>query len=234
MRGDTVYQIIGSLLTARVNNLWKVKFTMTVQEIEAKRVKLEAELTTALEAAKVLTPATAEFDDAYGRYLAAKANIAKIPAEIAAAMKAEHANAIKADCVTLAESIRQLIDGLGIKAKLGEPVISVVWTQGATGIDGVVPAPVVHINPTVKARSASGTREPKVGGRTLIKAPDGTTQSLTKFVLEHITEAEKLTPEYKYPHAQVSSRPKFMAFCEAHGLTGYEYITPDKSGGEAS
>ena len=204
---------------------------MTVQEIETKKSKIEAEMSTALTAAKVLEPATAEFDEAYARYLGAKAALAKIPAEIAAAMKVEHADAIKADCVTLASSIRQLIDGLDVEAKLGEPAISVVWTQGATGIDGVVPTPVVHINPTVKVKATGGTkREAKVGGHTVVKTPEGETVSLTKFVLEHATDAEKASPEYKYPHGLVSSKPKFAAFCEAHNLTGYEYLTPGKAG----
>jgi len=210
---------------------------MTIQEIETKKTKLEAEMSTALEAAKVLVPATAEFDGAYGRYLGAKAALAKIPAELAAAMKAEHADAIKADCITLAESIRQLIDGLGVEAKLGEPAISVVWTQGATGADGVVPAPVVHVNPTVNLKPAGSKRGAKVGGRTVIKTPAGDVVSLTKFVLGHVTDAEiapfKNANGVWYPHGLVSSKPKFTAFCEAHGLTGYEYVTPS-TGGEAA
>jgi len=199
---------------------------MTVLEVNQKQEKLELELTTALEAAKVLTPATPEFDDAYGRYLGAKAAIAKIPAELAAATKAEHTDAIKADGVTMAQSIKQLIDGLGIEAKLGEPVKKLVYDVFESG-------PVVSFNPTVKIKAAGGKREPKEGGRTVAQAPDSTTQSLTKFVLEHATEAEKASPEYKYPHGVVSSKPKFEAFCAAHGLTGYAYVTPGKATGEA-
>ena len=197
---------------------------VTVAEITEKQVKLEAELNTALEAAKALTPATPEFDEAYGRYLAAKAGIAKIPDEIATAKRAENADAIKADGVAIAEGIKQLLDGLKTTEKLGEPVISVVWTQGATGVDGVVPAPQVVFNPKKQVKSSGGTR--KVGaGRTTITQPDGETISLTKFVLANASEEEA----GKYPHTLVDTKPKFEEFCTKHGLSGYTYQRP---GGE--
>ncbi|KKL10948.1 hypothetical protein LCGC14_2550710, partial [marine sediment metagenome] len=65
---------------------------MTILEIEAKKTTLEGELSTALEAAKVLTPATVEFDEAYGRYLAAKTALARIPDEVAKAKQVENAD----------------------------------------------------------------------------------------------------------------------------------------------
>jgi len=200
---------------------------MTVQEIETKKTQLEAELNTALEAAKVLTPATPEFDDAYGRYLGAKAGLAKIPGELAATKRAENANAIKADCAVLADGIGKLVAGMGLEAKLGSPVISVVWTQGAAGIDGVVPAPVVHINPTVK--SVGNKRVPTSSGgsgRARVRCPNGEFTTPTRFVLDHATDAEKASPEYKYPHGLVSTQPKFETFCLAHNLIGYERIKP--------
>jgi len=196
---------------------------MTVLEVNQKQAKLQAEMATALEAAKVLIPATPEFDEAYGRYLGAKSGLAKIPTELAVATKAEHADAIKADGVTMAQSIKQLIDGLGIDAKLGEPVKKLVYDVFESG-------PAVTFNPTVTVRATkAGKGEPKAGGRTVAKLPDGSTMSLTKFVLEHATEAEKASPEYKYPHGVVSSKPKFEAFCAVHGLTGYEYVIPGKA-----
>ena len=202
---------------------------VTVAEITEKQVKLEAELATALEAAKALTPATPEFDEAYGRYLAAKAGIAKIPEEIASAKRAENADAIKADGVAIGEGIKQLLDGLKTTDKLGEPVISVVWTQGATGADGIVPAPQVTFNPKKIAKAGGGTR--KAGaGRTTITQPDGETISLTKFVLANATEEEA----GKYPHALVDTKPKFDEFCTKHGLTGYQYVRPGSEEVESS
>jgi len=193
---------------------------VTVAVITEKQVKLEAELATALEAAKALTPATPEFDEAYGRYLAAKAGIAKIPDEIASAKKTENADAIRADGSAIAEGIKQLLGGLKTAEKLGEPVISVVWAQGATGIDGAVPAPQVVFNPKKVAKSSGGTR--KAGaGRTTITQPDGESISLTKFVLAHAGEEAG-----KYPHALVDTKPKFEEFCTKHGLSGYTYSRP--------
>jgi len=205
---------------------------MTIAEVEAKQVTLEATIATALEASKALSPGTAEFDEAYGRYLSAKSSLAKIPGELAIAKQAEHAEAIKADCITIGAAIRELVVGLGLADKLGEPVVSVVWTQGAAGADGIVPEPVVKVNPKVTVKSSGGKREVKAGGHTMIGYPDGTQQSQTKFVLEFATEAEKASPEYKYPHTRVDSKPKFEVFCTAHNLTGYTYNTPGKEEAE--
>lgn len=202
---------------------------MTIIEVEAKKTTLETTMQTALVAAKTLEPATPEFDEAYGRYLSAKASLAKIPGELAAAKQAEHAEAIKADCATMGAAIRELVVGLGIAEKIGEPVISVVWTQGATGIDGKVPEPVVAVNPKVVIKATGGKREAKAGGHNMIGYPDGTQKSLTKFVLEFATDAEKASPEYKYPHTRADSKPKFEAFVAAHSLTGYTYIVPGKA-----
>jgi len=214
---------------------------MTVQEIKAKKSRLEAELTMALEAAKVLAPVTPEFDDAYGRYLNVKAALLRIPEELVAALKVEHAGAIKVWGVLFAEHVQQLIKGLrteeggpAIEELLGEPVVSLVWIQGATGIDKVVPAPVAYINPTTKVKGTGGKSEPKkTGGRTFIKTPAGETMSLTKFALQHASPEEIATCTYKTgvtSHVLVDSKPKFLAFCTAHGLTGYEYIMPGTSG----
>jgi hypothetical protein len=194
----------------------------TIAEIQEKQTKLEAELATALEAAKVLQPATPEFDEAYGRYLAAKAAIAKIPTEIAEAKKAENADAIKADGATVAEGIKQLLEGLKTADKLGEPVISVVWTQGAAKEGEPVPAPVVHFNPKAKVAS-TGTRKASGAGRTTVLTPTGETLSLTKFVLANASEEEA----GKYPHTLVDSKPKFDEFCTKHSLTGYTYQRPE-------
>uniref|UniRef100_A0A6M3JZH8 Uncharacterized protein n=1 Tax=viral metagenome TaxID=1070528 RepID=A0A6M3JZH8_9ZZZZ len=201
---------------------------MSVKEIEAKQVQLEAELTTALEAAKVLTPATAEFDEAYGRYLSTKAAIARIPDEIAKAKLAENKEAIDAAGITVAEGIFQLVDRLKVAELLGSPVIALRYyrttskdEQGAETI-----STGVAFNPVTKA-SSTGPREASAkSGRTVIVDAQGNRISLTKFALEYASDEEKAKVTYKTgvtPHVLVDSKPKFEAFCKAHNLTGYTY-----------
>ena len=145
---------------------------MTVTEVEAKKTGLEAEITTALEAVKVLTPATTEFDEAYGRYLAAKAGLAKIPEEIAQAKLAENADAI-AQCGTqVAEAIGQLVDGLKVADLLGVPVIALRYAVDAEG------KALVVFNPIIKMKAAGGTRKAG-GGRTVVVDPESCNISQT-------------------------------------------------------
>ena len=193
---------------------------MTVVEIQAKQASLEAEQNTALEAAKVLTPATPEFDEAYQRYLSAKAAIAKIPEEIAKAKQAENAEAI-AQCATqIGEALVQLIEGLKVAELLGTPVIALIYALDADN------TPLVVFNPIIKQKATGPSAgKGKGAGRTVVVDPNGEKWSLTKFVIAHATEAEKLTPEYKYPHTRVDTQPKFEAFCTEHSLTGYTYET---------
>ncbi len=204
-------------------NIYKM---VTVAEVEAKKTTLEAEQATALEAAKVLTPATPEFDEAYSRYLAAKASIAKIPDEVAAAKLAENADAINVAAGQVADAIVQLVDGLKVAELIGKPVEALRFAKDAEGKTLVV------FNPVTKVRSAT-TKGKKGAGRTVIVDPTGDKWSLTKFVLEHATDAEKATPEYRYPHSQVATKPKFEAFCAAHSLTGYVYTLPTAEEAEA-
>lgn len=195
----------------------------TVIEVEAKKTSLDAELATALEAAKVLTPATPEFDEAYGRYLSAKAALAKIPDEVAAAKQSENAEAI-AQCATqIAEAVKQLVEGLKVAELLGVPVKSLRYVVDDEG------KLKVTFNPVVVVKATGAGKGHKAGGHTTILTPEGEHLSLTKFVLAHATEEEKATPEYKYPHAQVDSQPKFTKFCEAHSLTGFVYEMPSTS-----
>ena len=197
---------------------------MTVQEVETKRQQLELERDIALEAAKVLVPATPEFDEAYERYLSAKASLTKIPAELAAAKLAQNAGAIQLAGVTVGEGIRQLVDGLGLEELLGTKVIAIRYTVNAEGKIGVVFNPVIALKSTgPKAPKTPGT------GRTKIGYPDGTSTSPTKFVLAHTTEAEKATPAMKYPHTLIDSKPKFDAFVASHNLVGYTYAVPEKA-----
>lgn len=198
---------------------------MTTQEVETKKTGLEAEIETALEAAKVLTPATPEFDEAYGRYLAAKANLAKIPEEFAKAKLAENAEAIATAGSQVAEAIGQLVDGLKVADLLGTPVTALRYFVDAEKKAGVV------FNPIAKIKS-TGKREAKGTGRTVIVDTEGNRLSLTKFVLAHATDAEKASDEFKYPHSQVDSKPKFEKFCEAHSLTGYTYELPSSEAAE--
>lgn len=191
-------------------------------EVEAKEAQLILERDTALEAAKVLTPATAEFDEAYGRYLDANKALARIPEELAKAKLVENAEAIKTASVAVAEAITQLISGLNVAALLGVPVTSLRYAVDAEGVAKVSFNPVTHIK-------SAGAKKSKGAGRTAIIAPDGTKLTLTRFVLAHATEAEKETPEFKWPHTRVDTKPKFEKFCEEHSLTGFTYEVPDKA-----
>lgn len=192
---------------------------MNAQEVEAKKVSLEAEMSTALEAAKVLTPATAEFDEAYSRYLGAKAGLAKIPEELAKAKLAENAEAIGVAAGQVAEAITQLVDGLKVADLLGTPVVALRYA-----VDGEGKALVVF-NPIIKVKAA-GAKTTKGAGRTVVVDPEGNKLSLTKFVLATASEAELKSDEFKYPHTRVDSKPKFEEYCTAHTLTGYTYETP--------
>jgi len=200
----------------------------TVQEVEAKKVKLEADMATALVAAQALVPATAEFDEAYSRYLAAKSAIAKIPYEISKAKLAENATVIATAAGQVAEAIAQLCEGLKVVDMIGAPVTALRYAIDAEGKKLVV------FNPVTKLSSTTSKREAKGAGHTVIVDAEGNRLSLTKFVLANATEAEKASPEYKYPHSQVDSKPKFEAFCESHSLTGYVYETPKQAGAEAA
>lgn len=193
---------------------------LTILEIEAKKTTLEGELSTALEAAKVLTPATVEFDEAYGRYLAAKTALARIPDEVAKAKQVENADAIAQCAVQTGEALTQLLAGLKVADLLGTPVIAGRWAIDAEG------KMLVVFNPITKVSSSTGSK--KTGtGRTTILDTGGNVLSLTKFVLAHATEAEKTSDAFKYPHTQVATKPKFEAFCTEHKLTGYTYQLPE-------
>lgn len=198
---------------------------MTTAEVQTKETQLQAELATALEAAKVLTPATAEFDEAYGRYLSAKAAIAKIPEELSKAKIAENAVVIATAGTQIADSITQLIDGLKVEEMIGKPVESLRWAKDAEGKAGVAFNPVVKLASTGKKSGAS-----KGAGHTVIVTPEGERLSLTKFVLAHATDAEKASEEYKYPHTRVDTHPKFEQFVKDHNLTGFTYETPAQAG----
>jgi len=200
-----------------------------VDEIATKETSLNAELSTALEAAKVLTPATPEFDEAYSRYLSAKAMLAKLPDELAAAKLSDNKEAIDVCGTQVATGITQLIDGLKVADLTGTPITALRYFTDAEGKHSVVFNPVT----VVKAKGTGTARTPG-SGRTVIVDSAGERLSLTKFVLAHATEAEKLTPEYKYPHSQVATKPKFEAFCAAHSLTGFTYETAPATTPEAS
>lgn len=203
---------------------------LTVTEVEEKQVKLEAELSTALEAAKVLTPATAEFDEAYSRYLAAKAAIAKIPDELSKAKIAENSAVIATAGSQVADAIEQLIEGLKVSELIGAPVTALRYAIDAEGKKLVV------FNPVTRLASSGGKREAKGTGHTMIVDPEGNKLSLTKFVLANATDEEKASEAFKYPHTQVDSKPKFEAFCESHNiaLAGFVYETPKQAEAEAA
>jgi len=197
--------------------------SLTVIEVEAKQVKLEAEMSTALVAAQALTPATAEFDEAYGRYLKAKAEIAKIPDELSKAKIAENSAVIATAGAQVADAIQQLVTALDVEKLVGTPVIALRYAVDAEGKGLVV------FNPITRVASAGSKREAKGTGHTVIVDPEGNRLSLTKFVLANATDDEKASDAFKYPHTQADSKPKFDAFCEAHGLTGFVYELPGKA-----
>ncbi len=197
---------------------------MTVIEIDAKETTLNTEMATALEAAKVLTPATPEFDEAYQRYLGAKAALAKIPTERAAAMLAENAETIATCGAQIVEGLNQLIVGLKIEELLGTPVTGLRLATDAEGKKFVVFNPVTKIPATRKAGEAKTT------GRTVIVDGEGNRTSITKFVNANLSNSQKLegSPDYvKYPHTLIDTKPKFDAFISERGLTGYTYETPE-------
>lgn len=204
---------------------------MTVIEVEQKRTQLEAEMQTALTAAKVLVPATPEFDEAYSRYLNAKAGIAKIPDEIAKAKLAENAEAINAAGATVAEAIAQLVEGLKVAELIGSPVIALRYyrtvSKDEAGNEKVSTG--VAFNPVTQLKAKGAPKEAKGHGRTIIIAPDGSKLSPTKFVLQSRTKEETdaaAAKEHDYPHTFVDTKPKFDAWCVAHNLTGYIYEVP--------
>jgi len=121
--------------------------------------------------------------------------------------------------VQIGEAITQLVTGLKVADLLGVPVTALRYSQAS---DGVV---LVAFNPVAR-KATAGTRKAAGAGRTVIVDTEGNRLSLTKFVLAHATDVEKASPEYKYPHSQVSSKPKFEAFCTAHSLTGFTYELP--------
>ena len=193
---------------------------MTVIEIEAKKVNLTETLNTALEAAKVLTPATPEFDEAYERYFAAKAALLKIPDEVKVAQKAENADAIAQCAETLSNAISELCIGMKVANLIGEPVTAVRQYTDAEGKAHVV------FNPVTKVSSKGSGTKGESKGRTTVKDAEGNSHSLTKFVQAHATEAELATKEFKYPHTRIDTLPKFDEFLKAHNLTGFTYDVP--------
>ncbi len=203
---------------------------MTVKEVQEKQVRLEAEMSTALEAAKVLTPATEEYDDAYARYLGAKSGISKIPDEIAAAKLAENADAIKLGGAQMSEAITQLIAGIkvgeaSIESLLGKPVTALRWFTDSEGKASAV------FNPTVAVRGTTGNKGASKSRVSIVDAT-GNKMNSTKFVLAHLTEAQKTeshTDYVKYPHTLVDSKPKFDEFCTSHSLTGFTYEARSKA-----
>lgn len=195
----------------------------TVSEVKTKETTLNTEIATQLEAIKVLTPATPEFDEAYTRYLTSKASLAKIPDEIAQALLAENADAIAVVATQTADAIVQLVTGLKVNDLIGCEVTALRMYTDSDNKKHVVFNPVTVIK-------ASGKRSEKSQGRTVITDSEGNSQSLTKFVLAHATEDEKLTDAYKYPHVRVATKPKFDEFCESHNLTGFNYILPSSEG----
>lgn len=192
---------------------------MTVIEVEAKMKALELEQTQALEVAKLLTPATAEFDEAYQRYLSAKASILKIPDERSKAKLEENADAIKVAQGQFSEAIVKLAEGLKIEELIGKPLTALRFAIDSEGVK------IVVFNPVTTVRATSGSKG-KGAGHTQIVDSQGNVESLTKFVKRTMTDAESGTDAFKYPHTRVDTKPKFDAYCEAHSLTGLTYQLP--------
>lgn len=209
-----------------------------VAEVQAREVTLKATISTALEAAKALTPGTPEFDDAYGRHLAAKTALAAIPGELLEARKADNTAKINAALITIGLVVRGAVQKLNLADLICEPVTSVVWSQGATGLDGVVPEPLVTVNPKILGRAtgpkAAKTAKPEgegeVAKRLKVKYPDGSIVSRTAFVTQFATSEKEDVTAFKTPHtfiidaAHPNDSTKFDEFCAAHNLTGYSLV----------
>ena len=204
---------------------------MTVAEVETKKQTLIATMQTALAASKSLEPGTKEFDEAYQRYFTARDQLNKIDAELEKAMLAQNAEVIKADAGTIGQAIFKLIEGLKVAEKTGKPIQSLKYFVDGDNKPNVVFNPVT----TVKSSGGKATGAKKTGkGHTKIHGPglpeEG--ESITKFVIAHLTESQKTEGSadfVKYPHVLIDTKPKFEAFCVAHGLTGYTYDLPTAS-----
>lgn len=212
---------------------------MTVVEVQTKLAQLEAERDTALAAAKVLTPATPEFDDAYGRYLASKTAIGKIPDELAKAKLSENADAIKAQALVVGETLVKLTTGLKVAELLGSPLTSLRALFTETDVEGVKVTtcnvafnPPVAASKPVKAKAEGAAEAKELHKRTVIMAPGGAKYNPTKFILTFMPQEEQAKEQAEatakgnkawYPHVLVDSLPKFEAFCKAHNLVGYTY-----------
>ena len=199
---------------------------MTVVEVETKKTQLEATLKSSLIEASKFVPGTAEFDEKYALHLSTKGALSKIGEEMAKALEAQNAEAIKAHSVTLAQAIGKLVEGMKVAELVGKPVTALNYYTAADGTVHVVFNPVTHIKSAGTKASGSG---PKGKGHTMIVGPDGTQMSITKFVQSNLTESQKTegSVDYvKYPHTVIDTRPKFDEFCKAHNLVGYKYEIP--------
>ena len=223
----------------------------TILEVNQKEQNLKTTIETTLLAVKSLIPATPEFDEAYTRYLTAKSELTHIPELLQQAKLSENSDKIKSAGLTIAEGIKKLIEGLGVKELLGSDVLTLNYhvetVKGSTDAQGVVTADsfksVVVFNPKTIVKSTTGkadksaakTDSDKTGHNTIVNTnvTPNVTLSLTKFVNLTATEAEKLTAEYKYPHTRVDSLPKFNEYIKSHNLTGYTYVKGSKKLSEA-
>lgn len=198
---------------------------MTVIEVNEKETRLQTEMSTALEASKVLEPGTPEFDEAYSRYLESKNALVKIPEERQKALQAENAEKIAEAAKVVGDAVIELCTQLGVEALLGTPVIAYRMAKDSEGKIISVFNPITKVTTTGKK---TGTRK----GHTIIVTPEGERLSLTKFALSQMSESQKTegSEDYvKYPHSLVDTKPKFDAFCESHNLTGYVYERPSDS-----
>jgi len=191
---------------------------MTLAELDKRAVELQSIIANQLATAQKLQAGSVEFDEAYGGYLASKAELAKMPELKRQAQVAENKVAIDAAGKTVAEAIQKLIAGLKVSELLGEDVKTLRYYVEESGTVSVIFNPKAMLRPKGKAV--------KSGGRTIITDSEGNTTSVTKFVLAHATEAEKASKAFDYPHTQCDTEAKFQDFCVKHNLTGFTYSKP--------
>lgn len=197
--------------------------TMT-EVVERQKVELEISMATAIEASKVLSPGSQEFDEVYGRYLRAKADLARIPIRLVEAKLQDNAGAIATAGAAVGEAITNLLVGLKVEDLLITPVMFL--TYGV--VEGKVIVrfnPITTLAPSHKGEGV-GRGRGRGGKRPHIISSDGTELTITEFVTPYLTTEEKDPKSSKYvkwPHVCVDSLEKFGTFCKAHQIADGTY-----------
>ncbi len=221
---------------------------MTVQELEAKKTQLEANMVAVLDASKMLVPGSAEFIECYRQYFVYQAGIDAIPAEMEALKLAEKVARLAAKHETieaaqkkLASAITRIVGEWKLSELVEAPIVAInyvcVPSKDASGNDVMYENCV--FNPQAapaKAKGAKKSAEKGTGTKQYrgvqITAPDGTTNyGMSAFATMFLTPdelAKTKLPEGSgklYPHTLVNKRDAFNTFCTTHNIIGYTWST---------